>query len=147
MICRRLSPSRPCAAGRGFTLIELLLVLVILTVLAAIVIPRFTGRTEQARTTRAVADISNIATALKFFELDCERFPTTEEGLQALTEQPSGANGWKGPYLEKAVPKDPWGNAYVYRWPGQHNNDYDLYSHGPDGQEGTADDVDNWTSK
>lgn len=133
---------------RAFTLIELLLVLVILATLAAIVVPKFTKRGEQARVTAAQVNISGISTALKAFQIDCGRFPTTEEGLRALIEQPANANGWKEPYLEKGVPKDPWGNPYVYRYPSQHPPcDFDLYSFGPDGQEGTEDDVTNWSQK
>jgi general secretion pathway protein G len=132
----------------GFTLIELLLVLVILATLAAIVVPKFTKRSEQARTTAAGTDIANIELALDAFEVDCGRYPTAEEGLRALVEQPSNANGWKGPYLKKALPKDPWGNQYVYRCPGQHNtNGCDLYSFGPDGQDGGGDDIDNWSQE
>ncbi|HAU37632.1 MAG TPA: type II secretion system protein GspG [Phycisphaerales bacterium] len=132
---------------RAFTLIELLLVLVILAVLAALVVPRFTKRSEQARTTAAATDISNIEVALNAFEVDCGRHPSTDEGLRALIEQPSNAKGWKGPYLTKGLPKDPWGNYYVYRYPGQHNNDFDLYTYGPDGQDGGGDDIDNWSQK
>ena len=136
------------ARGRGFTLIELLLVLVILAALAAVVVPKFTRRSEQAKVTAASTDVSNIEVALDAFEVDCGRHPTTEEGLRALLEQPSNAAGWKGPYLKKGMPKDPWGNPYLYRCPGQHNVDgYDLYSWGPNGQEGGGDDIDNWTQK
>jgi general secretion pathway protein G len=129
---------------RGFTLIELLLVMVILVVLAAIVMPRFTGRSQQARVTAARTDISHIELALKMFETDNGRFPSSEEGLQALITQPAGAQNWHGPYLEKGVPVDPWSNPYVYAYPGTHNpNGFDLSSTGPDGREGT-DDVTNW---
>jgi general secretion pathway protein G len=132
----------------GFTLIELLLVLVILAILAGVVVPRFTKRSEQAKTTAATTDISSLATALRTFEIDCGRYPTNEEGLSALLTQPGNVNGWKGPYLERGVlPKDPWGNPYVYHFPGQHNTDYDLYSFGPDGTEGGGDDIDNWSQK
>ena len=131
---------------RGFTLIALLLVVVILGVLAAVVVPRFTRRSEQARLTAARTDIANIEVALDAFEVDCGRFPTSEEGLQALTEPPGGIRGWNGSYLKKALPKDPWGNPYVYRFPGQHNTGgYDLYCFGPDGQDGGGDDLDNWS--
>jgi general secretion pathway protein G len=133
---------------RGFTLIELLLVMMILATLAALVVPKFTGQAEKAKITAATTDIANIGVALNAFEVHCGRFPTTEEGLRALLEQPSNANGWQGPYLEKGLPKDRWGNPYQYRFPGQHNvNGFDLYSFGPDGQDGGGDDIDNWTQK
>ena len=133
--------------AHGFTLIELLLVLVILATLAAIVVPKFTRRSEQAKLTAATTEISHIALALDTFEVDCGRYPTTEEGLKALVEQPSNADGWHGVYLDRE-PKDPWGKPYVYRYPGQHNTSgYDLYSFGPDGQDGGGDDIDNWSQR
>ena len=130
----------------GFTLIELLLVIIIIGVLAAMVIPRFAGRTEEAKRAAARADIeANIAIALDIFELDNGRYPTTEEGLAALRTKPSGADNWNGPYLKKRVPIDPWRNPYIYISPGIHNpEDYDLYSYGPDGAEGGGDDIVNW---
>jgi general secretion pathway protein G len=129
----------------AFTLIELLLVLVILAVLAAVVVPKFTNRSEQARLTAAKTDISNIESAIDTFEVDCGRYPSTDEGLRALVEQPSNVQNWHGPYIKRGVPSDPWGNAYVYRYPGSHNaNSYDLFSAGPDGHEGN-DDIDNWS--
>lgn len=129
----------------GFSLIELLLVLVILSVLAALIMPRFTNRSEKARITAASTDIQNIGTALKMFEVDNGRFPTSAEGITALLQQPPGVTGWSGPYLERKEFNDPWGNAYIYRSPGQNNIDsYDLYSAGPNGQEGDEDDVTNW---
>jgi general secretion pathway protein G len=137
------------ARRRGFTLIELLLVLVILAVLAAVVVPKFTNRSEQARTTAAKTDISAMDTALDAFEVDCGRYPSNEEGLKVLIEQPANAENWRGPYVKRGggVPKDPWGNEYVYRFPGVHNaSGYDLYSLGPDGREGT-DDIDNWSQR
>lgn len=132
----------------GFTLIELLLVLVILTVLAAVVVPKFTRRSEQARITAARADIANIELALDAFEIDNGRYPTTQEGLTALVQQPPDLPNWRGPYLKRGAPKDPWGNPYQYRCPGQYNTDgYDLFSFGPDGQEGTSDDITNWSEQ
>lgn len=130
---------------RGFTLIELMLVVIIIGALVAMVMPRLTGRSEQARVAAAGADINvNIATGLKLYELDNGSFPSTEQGLAALLTKPSGAQNWRGPYLEKK-PIDPWGREYQYKSPGTHRvYDYDLYSLGRDGKEGTDDDVVNW---
>lgn len=134
---------------RAFTLIELLLVMVILAVLAGIVLPKFTKRGEDAKISAAKASISSIGTALKMFEIDCGRYPTTEEGLRALIEQPPGVNGWKHGYLEAGFDlKDPWGRDYVYRCPSQKDPDsYDLISCGSSGQLGAEDNIDNWTKK
>lgn len=138
----------PGAARAGFTLIELLLVLVILTVLAAVVVPKFTRRSEQARITAARTDIANLEVALDAFEIDTGRFPDNQEALGALVEEPSDLQDWRGPYIKRGVPKDPWGNLYVYKYPGDHNEDgYDLYSFGPDGQSGSEDDIDNWSAQ
>jgi len=132
---------------KGFTLIELMIVVVILAVLAAAVVPRLAGRTQQARTSTAKMDISgNINVALDLYELDNGRYPTTEQGLAALMTKPSSSPtpmNWNGPYLKKK-PIDPWGNEYKYACPGTHNNDYDLYSVGPDNNEGSEDDITNW---
>lgn len=136
------------ACGRGFTLIELLLVLAILAVLASVVIPKLSKRSEQARVAAAKTDISSMELAFDSFEVDTGRYPTTSEGIKALMEQPGNVKDWNGPYLKRLVLNDPWGNPYVYRCPGQHNtSSYDLYSFGPDGQEGTADDIDNWSQR
>ena len=106
----------------------------------------FTPRSEQAKITQAQTDIANIELALETFEVDCARYPTKEEGLGALVVMPANADNWRGPYLKKGLPRDPWGHPYVYRCPGQHNPDgFDLSSFGPDGQEGGGDDIDNWT--
>jgi general secretion pathway protein G len=132
----------------GFTLIELLLVLVILAALAAIVTPKFANRSKQARITAAGTQIAQLEVALDAFEIDVGRYPTASEGLDALVEKPSNAEGWQQPYLKRDVPRDPWGNDYIYRYPGQHNEDgYDLYSYGPDGKQGGGDDIMNWTEE
>lgn len=134
----------------GFTLVEILIVLVILAVLAAIIVPSFAGRTEQARRSKAVADIQNISVALEMYEADNGAYPTTDMGLQALVERPdeSAAPNWNGPYLKKSAFNDPWGRPYQYLSPGQHNPDaYDLYSFGKDGREGGEGndaDITNW---
>lgn len=140
---------RHCS-DRGFTLIELLLVMVILTVLAAVVVPKFTKRSEQARITAANTDISNLEVALDAFEVDMGRYPTSTEGLKALVEQPTSTTTvkWKGPYIKRGIPSDPWGNQYIYTIPGKHNTSgYDLFSYGPDGKEGGSDDIDNWSAR
>jgi len=130
--------------NKGFTLIELMIVITIISILAAMVVPRLAGRSEQARDSAAKADVMvNLPSALDMFELDTGGFPTTEQGLAALMTKPSGVNNWKGPYL-KRTPSDPWQHAYIYRSPGTHNPDYDLFSCGKDGQEGGGDDITNW---
>ena len=127
---------------QGFTLVEMLLVLVILATLAAIVYPKFTGRTEQAMTTAAKSQIASIALAINSFEVDNGYYP---KSLNALNEQPSDASNWRGPYLDKGLPLDPWNNPYFYEYPGKHNaNGFDLMSNGPDGRAGTDDDINNW---
>ena len=131
----------------GFTLIELMLVVIIIGALAAMVVPRLAGRSEEARKGVAAADIKgNVALALKLYEVDNGRYPSTEQGLASLLQQPTAPptpKNWKGPYLEQE-PVDPWRHPYVYRYPGTHPpRDYDLSSFGPDGVEGT-DDITNW---
>jgi len=129
----------------GFTLIELLLVLVILGVLAAIVVPKFTGRTEDAKKTAAKSQIAQLKVALSMFELDVGRYPTSEEGLRVLVENPGNIKDWKHQYMDQPVTADPWGNPYIYKQPGTHNTgSYDLFSMGMDGVEGGGDDIGNW---
>lgn len=129
----------------GFTLIELLLVLVILGILAAVVVPKFSGRTEQARVTAAQSQIATFGTALDAFEVDNGYYPKGKNGLEDLVTQPQNAPNWMGPYLKGRIPVDPWGNPYIYECPGRHNpSSYDLMSTGPDGREGGDDDITNW---
>lgn len=133
----------------GFTLIEIMVVIVILGILGALVIPNVIGRTGAARVTAAKSDIRAIGNALNLYKLDNFNFPSTDQGLQALVEQPSGfpePKNWNPEgYLDK-VPKDPWGNPYQYISPGQHGK-YDLSSLGADGApdgEGEAADINSW---
>lgn len=137
--------------NKGFTMIEIMLVVIIIGILAAMVLPNFSGRGEQARISAARADIdANLSSALDLFELDAGKYPTSEQGLIALVENPASGeeHKWKGPYLKKkSIPVDPWGRAYVYNSPGTHNTEeYDLYSLGKDGVE-SEDDITNWVDK
>ncbi len=130
---------------KGFTLIELLIVMVILGLLVALVGPRLFGHLGKSKLKAAKAQIELFGTALDSFRLDVGRYPTTEEGLQALRTNP-GVEKWDGPYLKKEVPLDPWNRPYVYRAPGEHG-DYDLFSYGRDGSpggEGEDQDVVSW---
>jgi general secretion pathway protein G len=143
-------PARRLRAVRsgqaGFTLIELLIVVIILGVLAGLVGPRLFGRVGQSRQVAARVQIEVLGTALDQFKLDVGRYPTTQEGLQALQQSPGNAPGWEGPYLKKDVPRDPWGSPYQYRSPGEHG-EYDVASLGSDGTpggEGEATDVVSW---
>lgn len=132
----------------GFTLIELMVVLAILGLLAMLVAPRLMGRMGMAKQRTAQAQMQMLATALDLFHLDVGRYPTDEEGLKVLYQKPDSTPAWAGPYLNKDVPKDPWGRDYVYKSPGEHGS-YDLYSLGADGQpggEGENADITNWQS-
>ena len=119
---------------RGFTLIELLVVLAILGMLAAIAVPQVLKYLGRAKEDVVKVQVQSIGTSLDLFLLDVGRYPTEQEGLQALVSQPGGLSQWHGPYVTKANSLiDPWGRPYVYRQPGQNGTDYDLYSLGPDG--------------
>ena len=123
------------ASSRGFTLIELLVVLAILTMLAGLVGPRVLGLLGGAKSKTAGVQIADIEKALEIYKLDVGRFPSTEEGLDALTKKPGSANGWSGPYLKGGLPSDPWGNPYRYASPGA-NGGIDIISLGADGAPG-----------
>ena len=138
------------ARHSGFTLIEIMVVVVILGILAAIVVPRIMSRPDEARMVKAQQDIRAIGAALDLYRLDNFKYPTTDQGLEALVERPidldQGAKWRQGGYLAK-LPKDPWGNPYQYLIPGQ-NAEYDLYSLGADSVLGGEDvnaDIGNWT--
>jgi general secretion pathway protein G len=128
----------------GFTLTEIMLVVVIIGILAALVIPKIAGSSERARVTAAQADINGgIKSAVGQYEVDNGFYP---KSLQDLIVQPGNAKNWHGPYFDPPkLPVDPWGNPYIYTYPGKHNpTSYDLLSTGPDGKEGTEDDIGNW---
>lgn len=134
---------------RGFTLIEVMVVVVILSILAAIVVPRLTGRTDEARVIRAEVDMRNIEATIELFRLDNGFYPSTEQGIEALVRIPSigkfPRNWKKGGYLKK-MPMDPWGTLYLYLAPGAHGA-FDIYSLGADaevGGEGKNADIGNW---
>jgi general secretion pathway protein G len=131
--------------GKGFTLIELLVVILILAILAALIVPNIMGRGEQAKRAKAQSDVAQLANMVQTFKLDTGRFPTPEEGLQALRSQPSDVTGWQGPYSRKEIPLDPWGMEYVYEYPGPDgDNSFQIFSYGPDkapGGEGDSADI------
>ena len=133
-------------SNKGFTLIELLVVMVIIGLLAALVGPRFIRQEEKAKVKAAKAQIELLSTSLDTFRLDVGRYPTSQEGLEALRTQPGGLERWDGPYLKKDVPLDPWGKPYVYKSPGDHGP-FDILSYGADGApggDGDNHDISSW---
>jgi len=144
-----------CSGARrvsGFTLIEVMVVVVILSILAAIVVPKIMGKPDEARITKVQSDIRSISAALDLYRLDNFTYPTTDQGIEALVTAPgslpNGSRYQKGGYIDR-VPKDPWGNNYNYLQPGTHGA-YDLYSFGADnapGGQGINADVGNWAAE
>jgi len=144
-INRRLRARR--AIQRGFTLIEIMVVVIIIGLLAAVIVPQVINKVDDARMTKAKADIQSLETALTMFRLDNSKYPTTDQGLQALVTQPTDPSirHWRV-YLQR-VSKDPWGADYQYVFPGTHGKEYDLYTLGADGQpggDGVNADIGNW---
>src|SRR5574341_189468 len=138
--CRLLSGSA------GFTLIELIIVATIIVLLAGLVLPQYIKQGEKATAKAAKAQIESFGVALDTFRLDIGRYPTSQEGLQALTQKPGGVERWDGPYLKKEVPLDPWDKPYIYKNPGDHGP-YDIISYGADGVPGRQDinrDITSW---
>lgn len=133
----------------GFTLLEILLVVIIIGMLVGVAVVNLGGKVKESKITAARDQIHNFESALDLYELDNGILPSTEQGLNALIALPSGApapGNWKGPYLKPPIiRKDPWNRDYKYTSPGQHNTTtYDIFSAGPDGQEGNEDDIGNW---
>lgn len=135
----RPSGRRPRRRSRGFTLLELLVVLAILSFLALIAVPQVLKYLGGAKSDTAAIQVQQLGATLDLYRLDAGAYPTEEQGLDALFDRPADAERWNGPYLRKrAMIDDPWGNRFIYRFPGEHG-DYDIYSLGGDGQEGGED--------
>ena len=131
--------------NKGFTFLEIMFVVVIIGILIGIAVPQFTGKAKKARILSTRANMKTIANALAQFEMNVGTFPSSEQGLEALIKCPSDVpeEDWDSSYLRE-VPRDAWKQTYIYKCPGEHNQDYDLYSKGPDRQEDTEDDIKNW---
>jgi general secretion pathway protein G len=130
----------------GFTLLELLVVMVIIGLLVGYVGPKYFSQIGKSEVKAARAQMDALGKALDQFRLDVGHYPSTEQGLASLVERPTNETKWAGPYLTKAVPRDPWGNAYVFVMPGEHG-EYDLLSYGKDGKpggDGEAAEITNW---
>ncbi|SES98364.1 general secretion pathway protein G [Thorsellia anophelis DSM 18579] len=139
-------PALGVSKQAGLTLIELMVVIVILGILAALIVPNLLGNTEKANKQKAISDITSLENALDMYKLDNQRYPTTEQGLEALVTKPT-AEPLPKHYREdgyiRRLPEDPWGNPYLIKQPGDHGK-IDIYSFGPDGEPGTEDDIGNW---
>ena len=134
----------------GVTLIEMLVVVTIIALFAAVVGPKLLGKADEAKKVAARQQINQISQTLAMYKLDTGVFPTTEQGLHALREKPGNINQWNGPYLTMELPMDPWGNPYVYKFPGDHGDEPDIVSYGGDGQPGGTglnEDIVSWKAK
>ena len=145
-------PSRHRPPRSGFTLMELLLVMAILVILLGLVAPRFMGTQKKANINAAQSQIGLFKSPLEMYALDMNSYPATEQGLQALVEAPGDLENpeqWKGPYLDSSIPTDPWGREYQYEYPpSRKTNDFpDIWSFGPDGEDGSEDDIGNWSAE
>ena len=120
----------------GVTLIEMMVVVTIIALFAALVLPKMMQQADRAKVASARAQINAFSTALGAYKLDTGMFPTTEQGLQALRQQPEGVENWQGPYLQKEIDNDPWKHPYVYHYPGEHGDEPDISSLGADGAPG-----------
>jgi general secretion pathway protein G len=137
---------KPNGRHRGFTLIEIIIVVIIMSLIAALVVPRLFKKVEKSKQQITKTQIVLLENSIKMFKLDTGRYPTSKEGLKALLEAPQGVTNWDGPYLEKGLPKDPWGRDYTYVYPGK-NYTYEITSLGADGKEGGEGedkDINNW---
>jgi general secretion pathway protein G len=130
---------------KGFTLIELIVVLVILALLAAVVVPNITKHMAESKNKIARIQITELEGALQMFAFDVGRYPNNSEGLEALVSNPGNLDSWKGPYVKNGnLPMDPWEKPYIYRCPGAHNNEFDLFTNGASGVEGQGGEIGNW---
>ena len=134
----------------GVTLIEMLVVVTIIALFAAVVAPKLLNKTDAARKTAARVQINAFMTALGAYKIDTGLYPTNELGLRALRDKPQGVNNWQGPYLPQEIPVDPWGRAFIYKYPGEHGDDPDVISYGADGTaggDGNNADIVSWKSQ
>jgi general secretion pathway protein G len=148
-IIHEVNRRRATGSASGFTLIEIMVVVIIIGLLAAVIVPQVISKVDEAKVTKAKSDIQSLETALTMYRLDNSKYPTTEQGLAALSTQPTDPSikHWRpGGYIQR-ISKDPWGNDYQYVYPGTHGKEYDLFSMGADGQpggEGLDADIGNW---